>query len=409
MNTITKFELKKIIRRKSTVIGIILLFSILMTSFFIQLSNEMYGGSYTGMSAISKRKEAFNNLSGDLTEKRLSEIIGIHNELRSKPENLPTDEYSLSGFNDSAYFKYWEKYENIDSLLVKANNPIGFTDSEIINKLTPKDINGFYLKREDKIKEFIENNNYSSKEKIMDSVRDMEDPLYYNYSDGWRALLGEIDDAFGIYILIIICICIAHLFSSEYQTQVDSIILSTKHGRDKLIRAKFNASFIFTTILYFASMAFVACLRFLTYGFDGWNCKIQTSASYWYSMYNINFLQAFLLATLLGYLASLIIMSLVMFISAKLKTPFTTVILSLGVLSATSLININIIPNLLSYVTDLLPLNMTHIVSILNNYKFYNLFGVLISQPYMMIIISIILVMILLTLTYKTFNKYTIS
>lgn len=126
-------------------------------------------------------------------------------------------------------------------------------------------------------------------------------------------------------------------------------------------------------------------------------------------MYNINFLQAFLLATLLGYLASLIIMSVVMFISAKLKTPFTTVILSLGVLFATSFIDINSMHKLLSYITDLFPMNMTHISSILNDYKFYNLFGVLISQPHMMIIVSILLVMILLYLTYKAFNKYTVS
>ena len=260
MNIMTKFELKKIIRRKSTIIGIIILFVLLITSFLIQLSNEIYGGTYTGMSAISKRKDAFTKLSGDLTEKKLSEIIGIHNELRSNPENLSTNEYSLSGLNDVAYFKYWEKYENIDWLLVKANSPIGSTNFDIINELTPKDASKFYFKRQDKIKEFIDNNSYSAKEKIMESVKGIDNPLYYNYSDGWRMLLSEMDDAFGIYILIIICICIAPLFSLEYQTQVDSIILSTKHGRNKLIRSKFNASFIFTTILYFTSISSIPFL-----------------------------------------------------------------------------------------------------------------------------------------------------
>ena len=409
MNIMTKFELKKIIRRKSTIIGVIALFVLLTTSFLIQLSSEVYKGTYKGVDAISKRREEFNNISGYLTEDRLSEIIEIHNELRSNPENLSNNEYSLSGLNDLAYFKYWEKYGDIDSLLVKANSPIGSSNFEIINELTPKDGSNLYINRQDKIKEFIDNNGYLLKEEVMESVKDIDNPLYYNYSDGWKMLLREMDDAFGIYILIIICICIAPLFSLEYQTQVDSIILSTKNGRDKLIKSKFKASFIFTTILYFTSISFVALLRLFTYGFDGWNCKIQTSASYWYSMYNINFLQAFLLATLLGYLASLIIMSIVMFISVKLKTPFTSVILSLVILFATSFIDKNSTPIILSYITDLLPLNMTHISSILNDYKLYNLFGFLISQPYIMIISFIVLTITLLRFTYKTFNKYSIS
>lgn len=409
MSTLTKFELKKIIRRKSTTIGIIILSVLFIISFIIQFSDEMYGENYTGLAAISKRKEAFNNLSGDLTENKLSEIIGIHNELRNNPKNLHIDEFNLSGLNDFAYFKYWEKYENIDLLLTKANSPIGFIDFEIMNKLTPKDSKEFYLERQDKIAEFIDNNGYSSKEKVMELASNMNTPLYYSYSDGWRNLLSEIDDAAGIYILTIICMCIAPLFSSEYQTQVDSIILSTKYGRDKLIMAKFKASFIFITILYFASISLIAGLRLFTYGFDGWNCNIQTSASYWYSMYNINFLQAFLLATLLGYIASLVIMSIVMLISAKLKTPFTTIIVSLLILFITSFVDTNSLPKLLGYVIDLFPLNMTHITSVLNNYKFYDLFGTLIAQPWMMVIISAISIIILLTLSYKTFSKHSVD
>lgn len=411
MDIITKFELKKIISRKSTIIGVILLLGLFIISFTIQLSNEKYGGNLTGISAISKRKEVFASLSGNLTENKLSDIIGIHNKLRINPENLPIDEYSLSGLNDSAYFKYWEKYQDIDFLLVKANSPIGFTDFEAINKLTPKDASNFYLSRQDKISKFIDDNGYSAKEKekIISLANDMDKPLYYDYSDGWKNLLREMDDAAGIYILAIICICIAPLFSSEYQTQVDNIILSTKYGRDKLIRAKFKAATIFTTIIYLGSIIFITCLRLFTYGFDGWNCKIQTSSSYWYSMYNINFLQAFLLATLLGYIASLVIMSMAMFISAKLKTPFTTIIVSILILFSTSLIDTNLVPKFLAYIIDLLPLNITHISSVLNNYKFYNLFGILITQPLMMIIISVILIMILLYISYKTFSKHNVA
>lgn len=63
MNIMTKFELKKIIRRKSTIIGVIVLFVLLTTSFLIQLLSEVYGGTYKGVDAISKRREEFNNIS----------------------------------------------------------------------------------------------------------------------------------------------------------------------------------------------------------------------------------------------------------------------------------------------------------------------------------------------------------
>ena len=149
---------------------------------------------------FQKEERSLIIYQGYLTEDRLSEIIEIHNELRSNPENLSNNEYSLSGLNDLAYFKYWEKYGDIDSLLVKANSPIGSSNFEIINELTPKDGSNLYINRQDKIKEFIDNNGYLLKEEVMESVKDIDNPLYYNYSDGWKMLLREMDDAFGIYI-----------------------------------------------------------------------------------------------------------------------------------------------------------------------------------------------------------------
>ena len=44
--------------------------------------------------------------------------------------------------------------------------------------------------------------------------------------------------------MFVISICIAPIFAGEYQNRTDALLLATKHGKNKLISAKIMASFI---------------------------------------------------------------------------------------------------------------------------------------------------------------------
>lgn len=407
MNNLTRFELKKIIKRKSTIGSI----AVVLVAFIINLTfsvlNESNGSNLTGdlkrgISAISQRRVESEKLKGYLTEKRISEIINIYNDLEKKYENMS----DFDGLSEDAYYTHWQKYKDIDYLIDRSYGESLLLGVDASSNLKQEEGAKFYSNRKKQISNYIRSE-YSVKEKdkIMEITDKMEIPLYYNYTDGWFKLLWDMS-LFSVVSIICVCVCIAPIFSSECEEQIDSIILSTKHGKDKLIKSKFKASFIFTTIFYFVSVALIAAIRLFIYGFDGWNCKVQVVATYWHSMYNINFLQAFLFSVTLGYIACLSTASIAMFISSKLKKSFTVVIATLGLLFIPRLINTVNMPRFIKCIVDLFPINAANINNTLGYYKFYNIFGVLVIQSWIMIVVYIILTVSLLIFTDRAFRNY---
>lgn len=127
-------------------------------------------------------------------------------------------------------------------------------------------------------------------------------------------------------LAFVICILIAPVFSIEYQTGSDSILLSTEHGKKKGIIYKLIAGFLSTSLVYLIASALVYGFIFTIFGFNGWNCPIQASMGGWKSFYHITNLQALCMVLLLCYLGCLFISILAMFLSSKVKSSFSTII-----------------------------------------------------------------------------------
>lgn len=406
MNELTKFELRKIIKRKSSIGAILILLLVCVINLVFSVSTEYYGSNLTGnlnkgISAISQKRLQSETLKGNLTEKRVSEVIKIYSDLQKNSEN--TSEFD--GLSEKAYYSQWQKYKDIDYLIDRSYGESLILGIDASSNLKEEDGSKFYSNRENQISRYIKSE-YSTKEKaeIMKLTKDMKTPLYYNYTDGWFKLLWDMG-LFSILSIICLGICIAPIFSLESEEQMDSIILSTKHGKDKLIKSKFKAAFIFTSIFYFVSVIFIAAIRLFIYGFDGWNCKIQVVATYWHSMYNLNFLQAFLFSVILGYIACLLTTTITMFISAKIKNSFAVIITTLGLLFLPRLINTGHLPTFIKHTIDLFPINAGNINNTLGYYKFYNILGNLVTQSWVMVVVYIILTIALLHFTYKSFSN----
>ncbi len=65
------------------------------------------------------------------------------------------------------------------------------------------------------------------------------------------------------------------MFAGEYQCGADSIILSSKYGKTKIIKAKIIAAFGFATIIFVLNLIFALAIPLLSFGSDGWNLPIQ--------------------------------------------------------------------------------------------------------------------------------------
>lgn len=70
----------------------------------------------------------------------------------------------------------------------------------------------------------------------------------YGYYKGWSSILDS--SSWLILIMIVICIGIAPIFAGEYQTKTDSLLLTLKCGKNKLIKAKIISSLLYATLVY---------------------------------------------------------------------------------------------------------------------------------------------------------------
>ncbi len=382
MKGLISFELKKIIRKRSTVL-------IILSALFISLSTIFFGAmtetSYIteteklrGFQAIENERNIQGQFSGYLTEDYINQI-NIEAE-----QNNP---------------KYWGVLPAIGVQEDRLPN--------IISDLTAGNINGIYDNilngpLTDKPRPVGTSNEV---DKLLKMYEQVQVPFYFDYYDGWEKMSSSFSILVALVVSAIIVICLSPVFSEEYSQKTDAIILTTKYGKNKVILAKIISSLIFVLSIYLLFGTLNFTLHAAIYGLDGSNANIQLHGWYYQSPYNFTFLELNLVSMGLSLIGLLFIAVITLFISSKVKSPFITVILSAAVLYIPK-IDVSEISYTASIVLDLFPINMMNAAEHFELGVFYNLFDIALLQPIMMIFTSAIISVLLITFTYKSFKNH---
>ena len=277
-------EFKKIIKKRMNAIVIIVclllvgvLFALPVYQYIILDTN---GNQTSGSRAIELEKEYENTYAGKLTDNKISEDIAEYQALFNDPMNVSKDSTTES-LTDNAYFKYFFPYLDYWKLIngnYVAPNAYDSSFSAIKN-MDIEDGTDFYAARDKKISTLLNSEysdwNFSDNEKDfwLNRISSIETPYEYGYHAGWEMLL--ICAEHFIIGIIGICICVSGTFSGEYQSGADSIILSSRYGKSKLITAKILAAFVYS-LLIFTLFVLVGCgIQLVTFGTDGWDLPIQ--------------------------------------------------------------------------------------------------------------------------------------
>lgn len=167
--------------------------------------------------------------------------------------------------------------------------------------------------------------NYSSQEKEFWNAKNsqVEAPYVYGYHAGWKSLF----QCFELLIvsIIAICICIAPVFAGEYQTGADSVILSTRYGKSKLIKAKIAAAFLFALLVFTVNLLLAVGIQLVAFGTGGWNLPLQilnVTIPYPFSL-----LEAALICLAVLYSVLIGMVSVTLLLSAKMKTAFVVLVI----------------------------------------------------------------------------------
>lgn len=408
---LVKYELLKLLRRKSTLL--ILVVSLLATVFFfglpvLQFQTYRQESMLQGLEGIAFEKEQATAFTLPLTEDYIAATVREYQQLLENPDNAGYDGKDKFLVGD-AYWNFAAPREKLLRML--AGNYDAPWESTGYNRLLPDlDVtNGadFYRAREDKIETLINDParalSDEQKEYWRGRNKGVETPLQYGYSEGWSILLSSFE--LLLFSLLAICTVLAPVFSAEYQAGTDAVMLSSKYGKTKLITAKILSSYFFGLLAFSLHVAAALGILLFAFGTDGWNLPVQIINTV--IPYPLTFLQATLMNLAVLYLVAMGLIGLTLLLSAGMKSPY---------LVLTVLVPLLFLPLFLApdgttgaYSLTLFLLPYRSAVPELNKYISYQLGGLVLDVHTMRAILYAALTAITLPLARKSFQRHQVS
>lgn len=325
------YEIKKVFSKTSNKIAVMILIFLLglISSFAIRVEYTNEEGNHeSGISAIHKLKEMKKEWAGELTEEKLMQAIEENARIEATPEAQSKDIQQ-----QNIAYSWGQGLKDIRTMF--ANSYGGFREHDYyaIDYLKPEDAKKFYSNRTESLKEYLDSpeaDRFSEEEKtfLIKQYEEMETPLKYEDFIGWDR--SEYNAPMLITIMcLILGFLVAGIFSNETKLKTDSIFFSAYHGRKKAVLAKLVAGVVIVTGLYWLVMLLFSAIVLGILGTSGADCMIQISLGGWKSFYNITFLQRYLLILFGGYIGTLFVILVTMFVSAKTKSEVVSVMIPL--------------------------------------------------------------------------------
>lgn len=191
-------------------------------------------------------------------------------------------------------------------------------DGKEVRDLTDKEMEDFYSRRLSNIQERLDNNSgvaYTEKEKewLMERAGRLSS-LPMDYAEGWKVLNGDMG-RFMPFLLVVTALILLPLFGSEPQTKMKELCRSTRYGKKKLDSARIITAFTTGSILYLSGSLIYFMIKMAPFGPEGGGQLIQSNAATFFSVYNITYIQQFLINTAVGFLAILFMISLTLLLT----------------------------------------------------------------------------------------------
>lgn len=396
------FEVKKIFCKFKNRMAVMLLLVILIMTSILTINRVEYvdqnGYSSSGISAARSLRTEKNKWAGYITEDVLQEVINENTSINNSEEALSEDiqeqekayakKQGISGIADviNSAFSEWRDYN-------------GYA----IDNVSVEEVKNVYEKRISTLKEWLD----SGEETFTDSQRNfliqqyenLETPFYYEYVNGWSALLQNIS-TFILILALIIGFFVSGIFSDEFQTKADSIFFSTKLGKNKAIFSKMGAGFLITTVFYTIFVLLYTFIVLLVLGADGANCPIQLDL--WRSVYNITFFQAYLFIIAGGYIGTLFAAILSMLVSAITRSTAIAIIIPFIILCVFPFLSrIITLPQICSFFPD----QLLEIYVTIKDFDLVELGGKVMSTVTVIIPFYIAACLLLQPILYRVYKK----
>lgn len=300
---ILKYELEKIIKNKAFLAASIISLVIIAGVFFVSYySSQLTFAERTNaeIGYPNLHSEIINKHSGEFTDEKVNEVLSDYMErFQSDVNKQPMDVFSWGiadlfiDQSEDIYLKMGKAMENGEKITIDQIDVATIQERGFASFATP-----------------LKLGNYNT----------------------WGNLFNVTNQLFILASVLIIFIC-SSIYSSETSSNINQLLLSTKHGRGKLTIAKIIAA-TGVSILVFLAIQTISFIFFYFYhGISGWDASIQTNFSVFLYGFpvELNNMQVFFLVITVQMVGILSIVGMTLFVSSITKSPFISLTISLGV------------------------------------------------------------------------------
>lgn len=398
---LTAFEYKKIFRRKSAVVAIVMLYVLSAVTCILPIIGTSYGVvTESKYEAIMKDKSYEMALNGRELDS------GLMLEM-SKAYGYIPDEAA-----DYTYTQEYETYARPYSSVYRLVRG-GFNSSEYrfsmkeAKALTPEIADSYYEVRQQNMIYDMKNEGASDEEVkyMLECDSEVQKPFRLGYNSGYRSYISFMYTA-AVFMMFVISICVAPIFAGEYTSGADQLLLTSKHGKRKLIYSKIFAGLSFAVFISVTIFAIVSLISLSIYGMEGFDTALQLI--YPQVCYNVSIGKAVFMLSGIGILACMCIASVTMLLSAKMRTPFPVIIIMSLANFVPMVLNIvgnSPIVRVINKIMILFPVRMCNIWDPFSA-NMYGAFGSYIRPYIFMPIFAALLTIAAIPLIYRGFKNH---
>jgi ABC-type transport system involved in multi-copper enzyme maturation permease subunit len=366
-----KHELYKIFNKKSVLIAIAIFTVLGLLSFFAQV--------YSSRTALYKKTvySIYESFKGDVTQVKMEKVQGEFIRLSRIKNRTAAEE---------AEYDTYSKIKMYEGLVYKYNAKL--TDVEINISTTSG-----YSKKQN--------------EMLYRIMKKAGEPKIF-YTAGWDYIFDYINSSGTFIMVALILLGLASVFTGEFSTGMDSVILCSKNGKRGIITAKLAASAIYIAALDILFLAINFISNILIFGTKGWDAPIQSLMSYVESPYAFTVLQFYLMGIIIHITGCIAFGMLVLLISSLSRNSFIPFASGALIFLLPIIINSSIpIKTPLSETFILFSLTwLMRVQKLFQLYRVYDIFGQPLLYPIFLIILALILAVISVCYTYKNFKNH---
>lgn len=379
-----RYEWKKIFGSRLNVAAMLLGYLLIGICVYNYITQERFYDAATdsyieGVEAYRLEQELAQSQTDVITEAYVTDLI---RDIQSSGMDLESDDAYVEIIRPLGDMFYFVSKNYTD---MRSEN----TDMDALDKVDVSEGAHFYEHRMEKITDYLNMDfsygNYTEAEKAYWIAKASQTNVPFRW--GSKSVMNQVGELlFAVfYLWFVVAICVSSVFSSEYESGAAYLLLTTKYGKDRLVRSKIGVAVLFTVGYLTGGVLFAVVPVALLLGLPGADLPVQL----WNPVipYNITIgqlcLGMFGLLLLIGSAIALVLLCC----SAGLRSSLATLTIGAAVIIAPAFFPMSKKSGLWNHINYLFPVRAFNLEDVMGSYVSYAAGNMVISYTAMVVIV----------------------